>query len=146
MKLTLDSDPAINTVRRYSATEVVIGARTLSAPCIVSASTLIADWTVSDVAGMTADQLAPLLALKPQIVLLGSAQGTRPAPAALRRACAARGIALETMDLGAACRTYNVLASESRPVVAGLIFRGAAASQEDTEIGKPALTDSPAQS
>lgn len=122
MKLTLDTDPSINTVRRYTATEVVIGQHTLTAPCIVSATELITDWPVTTLAALTVADLQPLLALSPQIVLIGSPQGTRPAPAALRTALNARGIALETMDLGAACRTYNVLASESRPVVAGLIF------------------------
>jgi uncharacterized protein len=40
--------------------------------------------------------------------------------AALRRMLEARGVALEVMNLGAACRTYNVLAQERREVVAGL--------------------------
>ncbi|RYG98549.1 MAG: hypothetical protein EON57_12485, partial [Alphaproteobacteria bacterium] len=42
---------------------------------------------------------------------------TRTAPSAVRRLFEARGIALEAMDLGAACRTYNVLAQEDRQVV-----------------------------
>ncbi len=45
----------------------------------------------------------------------------RPAPAAarcadVRRAFDAAGVALEAMDTGAACRTYNVLLAEGRPV------------------------------
>jgi uncharacterized protein len=40
---------------------------------------------------------------------------------ALRAPLAARDVALEVMDLGAACRTYNVLAQEDRPVAA-LLF------------------------
>ena len=39
---------------------------------------------------------------------------------ALRRSVEARGVSLEFMSLGAACRTYNVLAHERRAVVAGL--------------------------
>jgi uncharacterized protein len=34
-----------------------------------------------------------------------------------------RGIGLEVMDTGAACRTYNVLASEGRAVAAALRVR-----------------------
>ena len=33
-----------------------------------------------------------------------------------------RRIGFETMDTAAACRTYNVLLSEGRNVVAGLLF------------------------
>ena len=38
------------------------------------------------------------------------------------RFLAARGIGLEVMDTGAACRSYNILAGESRPVVAALFM------------------------
>jgi uncharacterized protein len=33
-----------------------------------------------------------------------------------------RGIGLETMDTGAACRTYNVLAAEGRSVVLAAVL------------------------
>jgi uncharacterized protein len=33
-----------------------------------------------------------------------------------------RGIGVETMDTAAACRTYNILASEGRKVVALLLI------------------------
>jgi hypothetical protein len=33
-----------------------------------------------------------------------------------------RGVGFETMDTAAACRTYNVLVSEGRNVVAALLF------------------------
>jgi uncharacterized protein len=42
-------------------------------------------------------------------------------PPALARVLFERRIGLETMDTAAACRTYNVLASEGRSVVAALI-------------------------
>jgi uncharacterized protein len=43
-----------------------------------------------------------------------------PGPA-LRQAFEAASIGLEAMDTGAACRTYNVLLGEGRPVAAALI-------------------------
>ena len=42
-------------------------------------------------------------------------------PENLRAAARERGLALEPMDTGAACRTYNVLMSEQRQVAAALI-------------------------
>ncbi len=56
-----------------------------------------------------------------RVVILGT--GPRqvfPAPA-VRRAFAEAGVALEPMDTGAACRTYNVLLGEGRSVAAALL-------------------------
>jgi uncharacterized protein len=67
--------------------------------------------------------LQPALAEKEALDLLILGTGHRqelPAPA-LRRAFAEAGVALESMDTGAACRTYNVLLAEGRPVGAALI-------------------------
>ena len=67
--------------------------------------------------------LEPALAEKEPMgfVILGTgARQELPAPD-IRRAFAAAGVALESMDTGAACRTYNVLLAEGRPVSAALI-------------------------
>jgi uncharacterized protein len=123
MRLVLDTDPQILTVRRYGAGEIEIAGQVLRAPCILSPAQLITDWAVSAVAELDEDALAPLLALRPTVVLIGSdapEAGGPQAATALRRSVEARGVALELMSLGAACRTYNVLAQERREVVAGL--------------------------
>ena len=119
MKLVLDSDPALITVRRYAPGEIEAGGQQLRAPCLLSASGVIADWAAPSLAALEPAHLEPVFALKPSILLLGSDAGGR-IPLALRRLLEARGIAAECMDVGAACRTYNVLVTEYRPVVAGL--------------------------
>lgn len=120
MRLVLDSDPRLNLVRRYGDGEIVIGEQHISRPCIVTPQQLLLDWDTAPIAEMNAAQLEPLLALGAGIVLLGAGE-TQPFPgAALRVLCRERGVALECMNLGAACRTYNILANESRRVVAGL--------------------------
>ena len=43
-------------------------------------------------------------------------------PPALLRNLMSKRIGIETMDTAAACRTYNVLAGESRKVVAALLL------------------------
>jgi uncharacterized protein len=70
--------------------------------------------------------LAPALAEKSamRVLILGTgARQVFPAPE-VRRAFAEAGVALEPMDTGAACRTYNVLLAEGRPVGAALIAVG----------------------
>ncbi|HEY7930154.1 MAG TPA: MTH938/NDUFAF3 family protein [Steroidobacteraceae bacterium] len=125
MRLALDSDPRIHLVRSYGDGGVVIDAQRLTHPLLVSPQQLLTDWAVpsfqalNDSAQLEA-QLAPLLQFGATIVLLGAGQTQPQSSARLRAAFRTRQIALECMTLGAACRTYNVLASEQRSVVAGL--------------------------
>jgi uncharacterized protein len=44
-----------------------------------------------------------------------------PVAAALRASLKLKGIAVEAMDTGAACRTYNLLLAEDRRVAAALM-------------------------
>ena len=55
------------------------------------------------------------------LLLIGAGPSAGVLDGALREAFKARGIAVEVMDTGAACRTYNVLLSEERRVAAALI-------------------------
>jgi uncharacterized protein len=120
MRLVLDTDAEILTVRRYAAGEVDVAGTLLRAPFIVSPSRLIGDWQVATFAALDDATIVPLLELQPTIVLIGSDAAGEHASRSLRRMIEARGIAFECMGLGAACRTYNVLAQERRSVVAGL--------------------------
>jgi uncharacterized protein len=67
--------------------------------------------------------LEPALAEKGEmrVLILGTGGQQMFPAAAVRRAFAEAGLALEPMDTGAACRTYNVLLAEGRPVGAALI-------------------------
>jgi len=120
MRLTLDSDPRINLVRSYDAGVIVIGEQRITRPCIVSPQRLLMDWSATGITQLSDAQLQPLWALGADIALLGAGERHEFAAAAVRAAFRSRGMALECMSLGAACRTYNILASEARSVVAGL--------------------------
>ena len=56
-----------------------------------------------------------------ELLLLGLGRHMAPVATALRTALKARGIAVEAMETGAACRTYNVLLAEDRRVAAALL-------------------------
>ncbi len=58
----------------------------------------------------------------PELIVFGSGGRLRFAPPGLLRGLIARRIGVETMDTAAACRTYNILASEGRRVVAALLL------------------------
>jgi uncharacterized protein len=120
MRLTLESDPQILTVRAHARGEIDIAGQKIHAPCIVSSTRLIADWAVQSSATLDLAALEPILALRPKVVLIGTDDADVAGSGTLRRTLEVRGIAFEVMNLGAACRTYNVLAQERREVVAGL--------------------------
>jgi uncharacterized protein len=131
MQFTLDARAGVNLIRAYSPRELTVGARTLTASCIVSADTLISEWRPASLAALLPEDLAPLLALEPEIVLIG-AMGERALSSAVRAAFGARCIAVEVMDLGAACRTFNILVQEERRVAAALFLKGESPLQKAT--------------
>lgn len=122
MQFTLESATHINTVRAYSPQAVRIGETLVSESCLLSAERLITEWPPARFEALEPAHLEPIFALEPQVVLIGTGMQHRFAPAAVRTAFAARGIGLEVMDLGAACRTFNILVHEQRRVVAALFF------------------------
>ena len=83
----------------------------------------VADWAVSGIGAAAIETLDAVFAAEPpiEILLIGSGATFEMAPAALRSALGARGVSIESMDTGAACRTYNVLMAEDRRVAAALI-------------------------
>jgi len=122
MKFTLDARSGVNLIRAYSASELRVGDQVVTRNCIVTADTLITQWQPAAAGSVGAEELAPLLALEPQIVLWGTTHAAHAASPGVRAALLARGISLEAMDLGAACRTFNILVQEERRVAAALFL------------------------
>lgn len=121
MKLTLTSRGQ-NIIRAYAAGEVRIGEQTLHDNCVIAADNIV-EWSVQDVASLSVADLAPIFALNPEVVVLGTGERQQFPPPAIHAAFMAREIGFEVMDLGAACRTFNILLSEDRRVVAALLLR-----------------------
>lgn len=80
-------------------------------------------WAVAAADGVSIESLDPVLgdAEGTEVLLVGCGGRFLAPPAALRAALRARHLALEWMDTGAACRTFNVLLAEDRRVAAALI-------------------------
>lgn len=79
-------------------------------------------WGVATMAELSAAALQPVIEHGGvEILLLGVGRSMQAPAAALRATLRAVRIAVEPMDTGAACRTYNVLIAEDRRVAAALI-------------------------
>jgi uncharacterized protein len=122
MQVNLEQPSASMFVRGYGADHVIVGERRIARSCILGPNVLLEDWSATSLGTLTLADCEPFFSRAPAVVLLGArSTGVTPFLAReIRHAFAARGIALESMELGAACRTYNVLLQEDRAVLAGL--------------------------
>ncbi len=80
-------------------------------------------WSVAHADDITMESLAPLFTgASPQVLLIGTGYAhTRIAPEIVM-AMKSHRIACDTMDTGAACRTFNILLAEGRNASAALIL------------------------
>jgi uncharacterized protein len=122
MKFTQQSPAGTNLIRRYGADFIVIADEEIRRSCLVSASALVRDWPPHDVAELGREHLAPIFDLAPEVVVLSTGANQEFPRAALRAEFATRRIGLEVMEVGAACRTYNVLVGEERKVVGAILL------------------------
>jgi uncharacterized protein len=122
MELNLERPRDYLFVRRADARSVTVADRPFTASLILTRDKVIDDWGVNDVAAMTADHAEPILALQPDVVLLGTGAHLRFPSQAVLAAFLQRGVGVEVMDNAAAARTWDILASEGRNVVAAFIL------------------------
>jgi uncharacterized protein len=122
MKLTLDANPRVTLVRSYSRGELRVGEQVFHRSCILTPENVVPDWRPTRVEDLEERDLEALFAAKPELVLLGTGARQQFPSVQIRGAFVRARVALETMDLGAACRTFNVLVQEERRVCAALIF------------------------
>ncbi len=80
-------------------------------------------WPVLSIDELTVESFSSVQDAVPsvEVLLLGVGAQNALVPSALRTALRSAGIVVDTMDTGAACRTYNVLMAEDRRVAAALI-------------------------
>ncbi len=93
----------------------------LTSSLIVTPDQLIQDW-LDNPPNLTQQDMQRLLATHPEVILLGTGQSLTFPKAEILQQCYQEKIGIEVMNTPAACRTYNVLASENRRVAAALMI------------------------
>ena len=118
MELTQLVRPGQQIIERYGPTGFRVSGTVYLGPVLVFPERTLA-WAG---AAMTEVSLDPVIEHGGvELLLIGLGRRMAPVAAALRAALKARGIAIEGMETGAACRTYNVLLAEDRRVAAALL-------------------------
>ena len=122
MKLHQDSSASLNTVTGYGPDYVEINREPYRHSILVTPEGPVRPWPVSRFEDLSAEHFEQLLETDPEVVVFGSGARLRFAHPRLLAALTARRIGVETMDLQAACRTYNILMNEGRRVAAALLI------------------------
>jgi uncharacterized protein len=122
MQLNLERPDYQYFLRGADGTGALVNDRRLQRSFVIAPNALVEDWPVRDAGAMAPADFDALLALKPELVVLGTGAQQRFPPAAVMAACLQCGIGIEIMTNAAAARTYSVLAGEGRRVVAGFVF------------------------
>jgi len=108
-------------IRACEPGRITIGTRHYDHSLILAQGQLITDWRPQQAGELCREDFDPVLALQPEILLLGTGNRlTFPSPALTAHLLQA-GIGVEVMDTTAACRTFNILLAEQRRVVAALL-------------------------
>ncbi len=127
MKLQADRIEGQNAITRHGPEGVIVNGVTHRVSVIVPWTGAVEAWKATCLDSLTEAHFERLAELAPELVIFGSGPRIRFAKPGLMKALIGRGIGVETMDTAAACRTYNVLLAEGRPVLAALLFEAAPA-------------------
>ena len=108
MKFHLQTTAGQNLFTGHGAGYVAVNGTRYTKSILVTPDRIIEDWSATDFASLSAEHFAQFLALKPDLVLLGTGATFR--------------FPLEVMDNAAVCRTYNILLAEGRNVIAAVLL------------------------
>jgi len=122
MRFTQDSSSAAYLVRSYGGGELRINEEVYRDAVLLSATTVQSMPELRRMDDLATLDPARILALDPELVLLGTGERQIFPAASFRARFLSAGIGFEAMDTGAACRTFNVLVAEQRRVAALLMI------------------------
>ena len=90
-------------------------------PFIISGQRIVPEWNVRSVSDINEKNLQRIFEMEPEVILIGTGNTQEFLPPATQAHFFRRNVGFEVMTTDAACRTFNVLVSEGRQVVAALL-------------------------
>jgi uncharacterized protein len=122
MDLSLDQAEGYQLVRRVDARSVTLLDRVVENSFLLTPAGITEAWPVASTSNLGASDVQALLALRPEVVILGTGERQVFPAAEFMAGFLRKSIGIEVMDNAAAARTYNLLAGEDRQVVAAFIL------------------------
>ena len=122
MHINLET-PEQHAIQAYSDNQIQINSMVYDHNLIVSRQEIIIETKPQNINEIDEAYIKLLLKHKPDIIIIGHPDDTLLPPIKLIAELSQRGIGIEFMTIGAACRTYNVLLSDLRSVVLGILLK-----------------------
>jgi len=122
MKFAQDSLEDGYVITAYEIDSVSINGKTFSQSLVIANAQLNDNWNISSIESLTPGHIDQVLSFEPELIIIGTGNKLIFPAVEIYASIIERGIGVDFMDTGAACRTYNILMSEGRDVVAGLIL------------------------
>lgn len=111
-------EPVPHSANSHGVNPPLSALKKIETACIVYKTQLITEELSPLFSNFNETTLDRLLKLDADVYLVGTGDTARFPPAELLKHIRKNKITVDFMDTGAACRTYNILASEGRPVAA----------------------------
>ena len=122
MKFAQDCQDSGYVITAYDNDAISINGKAFSQSLIIAGTQLNESWGIEAIEGLASDHIDQVLAFAPELIIIGTGNKLIFPAVETYSAIIERGIGVDFMDTHAACRTYNILMSEGRDVVAGLII------------------------
>ena len=122
MKFAQDSQEDGYVITAYDNDAISINGKTFSQSLIIANTQLNENWDIAAIEQLAPNHIDLVLSFNPELIIIGTGSKLIFPAVEIYSAIIDRGIGVDFMDTHAACRTYNILMSEGRDVVAGLIL------------------------
>ena len=110
-------------IRKVKKGEILIGEEIIKQNILIFRGQIQKDISFSKISDINITKLKDIIAKEPEIIILGTGWNSILPPKSLMFSLAKNGIGFESMDTPSACKTYNILLSEDRDVVAILMIK-----------------------
>lgn len=122
MKFAQEDQDEGYVITGYESDSISINGKTFSQSLIITSTELNENWGVDRIESLQASHIDQILSFKPELVIIGTGEKLIFPAIEVYSGIIQQGIGVDFMDTGAACRTYTILMSEGRGVVAGIIL------------------------
>ncbi len=122
MKFAQDNQDEGYVITAYGDNSVSVNGKAFEQSLILANTEFSENWGVVGIDQLAADHIEQVLSFNPELIIIGTGSRLVFPAVEIYSAIIKRGIGVDFMDTHAACRTYNILMSEGRGVVAGLIL------------------------
>ncbi len=122
LEISPDGIDGLHQIRSYTPGSLKVDGALYDHSLILSADTLQA-WRPQQFESLMLEDLTPLMALNPTLVIVGTGAIAQALPSAWLVPFYRCSIGIEWMNSAAACRTYQLLRAEGRRVVAAILIR-----------------------